>query len=355
MVSKAAMTELRVGIIGWGLAGRGFHGGFVRAVEGLALRSVATSREVDPAFGDVRVVSSAEAIIDDPDIDLVVVASPNRSHVPQARAALEAKKHVVVEKPVAANAAELRELVALAEDVDRLLVPYQNRRFDGDFLTVRSLLESGRLGRVHAFESSWPAYRPSTKQRSAWKAEPDPMHGLLFDLGPHLVDQAIALFGRPERVFGRVQTRRDGSDVVDVFALTTTYADGLTVRLGVDQLDPFDPPRFAVRGSAGAYVKYGVDAQEAQIREGRFADEVEDWGVEDAAAYGTLKTPEGTTTIPTERGDYRRFYAALRDAIRTGAPPPIDPSDVVLQLEIFEAAMRSSRTGEAIAIPGGER
>ncbi|MEQ9497053.1 MAG: Gfo/Idh/MocA family oxidoreductase [Deltaproteobacteria bacterium] len=330
-----------VGIIGWGLAGRGFHGGFILGVEGLALRAVATSRDVDAErFGDVAVVADAAALVARDDVDLVVVASPNRQHVEHAKAALAAGKHVVVEKPVAPDAASMRDLASAAQRAGRLLVPFQNRRYDGDFATVRAQLEGGHLGKIHRFESMWPAYRPSLAQRSAWKAESDPMHGLMFDLGPHLVDQAIVCFGRPTHVAARVQTRRPGSPVTDAFIIELRYGE-LTVRVGADHLDPVERPRFFVCGDAASFVKYGVEAQEAQIRSGALPHETPDWGMEAPDAYGKRIGPEGEVVVPTERGDYRQFYAAVRDAIVNGGPSPIDPYDVVLQLEILEAAVAS--------------
>ncbi len=336
-----------MGIIGWGLAGRGFHGAFVRAVDGLDLVAVATSRDVDrDVFGAVDVVD-VDTLLTREDVELVVVASPNLSHVPHAEAALAAGKHVVVEKPVAPDADAMRALVDTARAADRLVIPFQNRRFDGDFLTVKRLIEEGRLGAVHRYESTWPAYRPSLAQRSAWKAEPDPMHGVMFDLGPHLIDQAIALFGRPTHVSARVQTRRPGSPVTDAFAIELRYG-ALTVRVGADHLDPIARPRFAVIGDAATYEKHGVDAQEDQIRAAKLPHATEDWGVEDPSAYGRLITPEGATQVPTERGDYRHFYAAVRDAIVGGGPSPIDPADVILQLEILDAAVRSEATNTMI-------
>lgn len=344
------MADIGVGIIGWGLAGDRFHGAFVRAVPGLRVVSVATSRNVDPArFPDAKVVASAQAVISDPAVELVVIATPNRLHVPQAKAALAAGKHVVVDKPLARTAAEVEDLVASAEAAQCILTPYQNRRFDGDFRTVQDILRDGRLGAVHTFVSRWPTYRPSPKQRSAWKAEPDPMHGLLYDLGPHLVDQALVLFGAPGAVKAQVEANREGGAVSDWFRIQLSYESGPAVVLEVDQLDPFGPARFELRGSKGAYVKHGVDAQEASLRAGEDPGEAP-WGVEDPEAYGRLVTPDGEARVPTRAGDYRDFYAAVRDAIRGAGPNPVDPRDAILQLRIIEAAIASSASRREVGL-----
>ena len=344
------MSDIGVGVLGWGLAGEWFHGAFISAVPGLEIVSVATRREVDAArFPRAKVVRDAQAVFEDPAVELVVIATPNRLHVEQAHAALAAGKHVVVDKPIARTAEEARGLVKAATKAQRVLTPYQNRRFDGDFRTVQEILRDGRLGDLHFFRSRWPTYRPSPKQRSAWKAEPDPVNGLLYDLGPHLVDQALVLFGRPDCVKAQVEVNRAGGAVPDLFRIQLGYSDGPCVVLEVDQLDPFEPARFELRGAKGAYIKHGVDAQEASLRAGASPGEGP-WGEEPPEAYGRLVTPEGEVRVPTRAGDYRDFYSGVRDAIRGVGPAPVDPRDTIDQLEIIVAALASSSAGREVEI-----
>ncbi|MCA9972897.1 MAG: Gfo/Idh/MocA family oxidoreductase, partial [Anaerolineales bacterium] len=261
--------EVGVGLIGWGLAGRYFHAPFVQVTPGLALRGVVTRREVARTlFPEAQAVASVEALLADPAIALVIVASPNRLHVPQARAALAAGKHVVVEKPVAETAAAWQELIAAAQAADRLLIPFQNRRWDGDFRTVQQLIAAGLLGEVLTYESRWPKYRPQLTMRAGWKEAEGRTGGVLYDLGPHLVDQAICLFGRPARVYAQVATQRLDAATDDLMRLSIQFENGVQALLEVDLLNPFPGPRFNVRGRYGAYEIHGLDPQEARLRAG---------------------------------------------------------------------------------------
>lgn len=339
------MEPIGVGIIGWGLGGRGFHGAFVAAVEGFELRAVVTSRLIDgERYPNARAVPDVDALLGRDDIDLVVVASPNRLHAPNAVAALRANKHVIIEKPVTRTVADFDFLAETAAKAERHLIPYMNRRFDGDFVTVKKLLDDGRLGDVHTFVSRWPTYKPSTEARSAWKAEPDAMNGVLYDIGPHLIDQAIVLFGRPSHVWAQLETNRPGGAVPDLARLHLLYPSGPTVRIEVDQLDGLEPARFVVVGTGGAFEKRGIDAQEDGIRADVVPSEP-NWGEELAERWGRLVTPEGDTAIETERGDYKRFYEAVGALLRGEAETPAPLADVRLQLEIIETALRSAESG----------
>lgn len=339
---------VRVGLIGWGLAGRTMHAPFIRAVEGFELAAVVTSRELDAGlYPTARRLASVEELLQEPALDLVVVASPNSFHVEQTLAALKAGKHVVCDKPLAPTSSEVSRLAAAAEQAGRLLVPFQNRRWDGDFRTVRRLLESGQLGRVHVFESSWSKYQGLPRVRAAWKTEPD-FNGPLWDLCPHLVDQTIVLFGAPERVHARIAKHRPSGAVHDFVRLSLLYSDGLEVRLEVDQLDGFGGRRLALRGSAGSFDKRGFDPQEAALSSGRLP-EGEAWGREPEAAWGTLRVLDGEALsehrVETLPGDHRLFYSAVRDALVAGRPAPVSLADVSLQLRIIEAALRSHESG----------
>lgn len=335
----------RVALAGWGLAGRYFHAPFIATTPGLELAAVATSRQPDPAlFPGLQVVSSFGELASLPDIDVVVIATPNRLHAPQARVALAAGKHVVVEKPAAATSAEWAELVALAAMHHRLLVPFHNRRWDGDFRTVRALLEAGRLGPVHFFASAWPRYRPREAKRAGWKAEPDPTSGVLYDLGAHLVDQALLLFGEPESVTARVAHLRPDTVNDDWLRLTLTFPPTernpvrVTALLEVDSLNAAPVPRFHVRGRDATLEKFGLDPQEERLRAGALPGGP-GWGEEPQENWGTLYGPDGMRErAPTLPGDYGAFYRALYDSLAHGAPPPVDPHDALLQLQILESA-----------------
>lgn len=338
----------RVALAGWGLAGRYFHAPFIAATPGLELSAAATSRQPEQAlFPGLQVFSSFAELLSLPDIDVVVVATPNRLHVPQTRAALEAGKHVVVEKPAAPDSAAWAELVELAGEKQRLLVPFHNRRWDGDFLTVRALLAEGRLGPVHFFAGVWPRYRPQETKRAGWKAQPDPTAGVLYDLGAHLVDQALLLFGEPERVAARAASVRPGTVNDDWLRVTLEFPPTaqnplpVTALLEVDSLNAAPAPRFHVRGRDATFEKHGLDPQEAALRAGQMPGGP-GWGEEAEEHWGTVYGPEGRRErVPTLPGDYGAFYRALYTSLARGAPPPVDPRDAILQLQILESARRA--------------
>jgi len=347
-------VSIAVGLVGYGLAGRAFHAPLIDAVEELRLAAIATSRraEVAAAWPGVAVVDDPAALIADPSIDLVVVATPNATHAPLARAALEAGKHVVVDKPLAADAGEAESLVAAARAQGRLLSVFHNRRWDGDFLTVTRLLDDGTLGRLALYEARWDRFR--LEQRAGWKDRPGPGSGLLPDLGSHLIDQALRLFGLPEALTADLAAQRDHGAVEDYFELTLHYG-AMRAILSASTLVAAPRPRFALHGTAGSFVKAGLDPQEAWMAGGgRPADP--GYGEDAPDLHGTLTTPDGAARrISTERGDYRRFYEGMAEAIRTGARPPVDPADAVTGLRLIALARRSAAEGRRIAIAEGLR
>ena len=320
-------VTIRTALIGRGLGGGVFHAPLIRACEGLEL---------------VRWVGSAEAgaaaVADD--VELVVVSTPNAFHFPLARAALEAGKHVVVDKPFAVWVAEADALIELAAARGRVLSVFHNRRWDGDFLTVAKLLP--RLGTVRLYEAHWDRFRPAL--REGWKEDPGLGAGLLLDLGPHLIDQALTLFGLPKAVWADVLAQREGSRIDDYFALTLDYGP-MRVLLSASMLVAEPRPRFAVHGSGGSFVKYGVDPQEAELKAGADPRET---GAD--PADGVLTSADGTReTVATERGRYLSFYEGVAAAVRGEGPAPVDPADARDGLRIIEAARASAR--EARTIP----
>lgn len=338
----------RVGLLGWGNAGRFFHAPLIHAVPGLDLATIVTSRPgVQEQYPGVRIATTVDSVLNDATIDLVVVATPHKLHAPHAQAALAAGKHVVVEKPLATSAAEAEALIAETRAANRLLAAYHNRRWDGDFMTVQKLVASGLLGDLYAYESHWPLYRPTL--RGVWRENPDDLGGVLYDLGPHMIDQVLVLFGKPQSVCAEIATHRAGCRVDDFFRLHLCFPSGLSATLVVDMMAPISGPRFHLRGTQGSFEKRGLDPQEAALRAGK-TPAGEDWGVEPPVAWGRLCVGDLAGLafdgqIATMPGDYRQFYRGVYEALRGDGPPPVDPEDAALQLRIIEAALESARSG----------
>ena len=335
---------LRVAVVGYGLGGAAFHAPFIDAADGLEVAAVVTS---DPDRAEAAVTRYPNAtVLPDADavwamadrLDLAVLATPNRTHVPLGMAALDAGLHVVVDKPLAAFAADARRLVDAAGNRDRILTVYQNRRWDGDFRTLRRLLADGALGAVHRMESRFEGWRPVPKP--GWRQDPAPEEagGLLYDLGAHLIDQALLLFGPIADLYAEVDRRRPSARVDDDVFLALTHESGVRSHLWMNKIAAARGPRFRVLGSQATWVKHEYDPQEARVRAGGDPREP-GFGEEPESAWGTLSDGRGTRRVPTEPGRYTAFYVALADAIRGGGPPPVDPEDAVVVLEIIEAAL----------------
>lgn len=339
---------VRTGLIGFGLAGRAFHAPLIAVEPRLELAAVVTSRadEVNTAHPGAKVLAGAEELIADPAIDLVVIATPNTLHAPLARAALEAGKHVVVDKPFVTDPAEGDALIALAKARGRVLSVFHNRRWDGDFHTVERLVREGMLGEIMLAELCFDRFRPGVRQR--WREAPGPGAGLLADLGPHLVDQALRLFGPPESVTADIAIQRAAASVDDYFAITLGYGRARVV-LASSTLIADPRPRFALHGTRGSFVKNSIDPQEPALRAGGSPD-APGFGVEPPEAYGRLTLGDAAAEpVPSERGDWRQFYAEMTDAILDGAPPPVAPEDAVTGLRILDLARRSAAEGRTVS------
>lgn len=342
---------LNVALLGYGLAGRVFHAPFVRATSGLRLTAVVTSNADRQALvrrdlgADVRVLDRVEHVWDDAEsYDLVVVGTPNGTHVPLALAALAAGLHVVVDKPFAPTAAEARRVAIAARAAGRLAIPFHNRRWDGDLRTVQRLVADGSLGTVWRFESRFERWRAEPKPR--WTA-PDARanaEGILHDIGTHLVDQALHLFGAVHRVYAELDARHAGVTTEDDATLLLTHASGVRSRLVASAVAANSGPRFAVYGSRAGYEKFGLDPQEDALRsgDGRVQPGGAEWGAEPESRWGTLGTGDERRAVRTERGDYGAFYAGVAAAITDGAPPPVSADDAVAGLAVLDAALRSS-------------
>jgi predicted dehydrogenase len=350
-----------VGLVGYGLAGSVFHAPLIAATEGLALDTVVTSNperqeQARAAFPGVRVAATADELLARAgELDLVVIASPNKTHVPLATAALEAGLPVVVDKPVAGTAAEARNLAALADKRGLLLSVFQNRRWDNDFLTLRRLIDEGALGDVWRFESRFERWRPQLK--GGWRESGDPAEigGLLYDLGSHVVDQALVLFGPAAQVYAESDVRRAGAQTDDDTFVAITHASGVRSHLYVSATTAQLGPRFRVLGSQAGYVKYGLDPQEAALRDGARPGDGTAWGVEPEALWGRVGSGESPATgggrpVPTLPGDYPAYYAAIAAALRDGARNPVTALEAAAALDVLEAARRSARDGVVVSL-----
>jgi predicted dehydrogenase len=345
------MTDaIGVGLIGYGMAARVFHAPVITSVEGLRLRKVVERRAAESRarYPWVEVVGETDALLGDEAVELVVVATPNESHFELARRALLAGKHVVVEKPFAVTSEEAGRLIGLARERGKVLTAYHNRRWDGDFLTVRKLLADGLLGRLDEYESRFDRFRDEPRP-GAWREEPGPGAGLLYDLGPHLIDQALVLFGPPRAVEADVQRQRRFARADDFFELTLHY-EGPRVTLGAGMLAREPTPRFRLRGAEGSFVKYGLDPQEEALKAGRTPAEP-GWGEEPPERWGTLDTRAGgARRVETLAGRYQDFYRNVAEAVRGRAAPPVKPEEARDTVRIIELAFQSSAERRAVPL-----
>jgi scyllo-inositol 2-dehydrogenase (NADP+) len=354
-------TDIGVGIIGFGLAAKVFHAPFVSAVPGLKLVAFVERKSDDAhkVYPETKTVRTVEDLLADPEIQLVVVATPNETHYSLAKQALSAGKHVVIDKPLAGSSAEAEELIAVGSANGVVVAPFHNRRWDGDFLTVRKVLADESLGRLVTFESHFDRYRPIQRENT-WKEAANSANGLLMDLGPHLVDQCVALFGKPKTVTASVRCDRDKTDIEDAFDICLGY-NGLLAWCRSSMLACDASPRFLLHGTAGSFKKYGLDPQEPALVAGAKVPLIGDpapWLPEAQQHWGTLTVAPiladpGTLVVqpvPTIPGDYRHFYANLRDTINGTAELAIPSAAGYLAVRLLELARQSSQEGRTIAV-----
>jgi predicted dehydrogenase len=361
-----AEREIGVGIIGYGLGGRVFHAPFVNAVSGLRLVAIMqrTGDAAAEAYPAAKIVRSVEELLADRSIELVVVTTPNETHYALAKQALEAGKHVVVDKPFAATSEQARALGELAKSKGLLVIPFHNRRWDGDFLTVKKLIAEQAVGRLVTFESHFDRFRPIPRE-GTWKEAENPANGMLFDLGPHLVDQVLALFGAPATITASVRSDRDQTAIEDAFDITLSYpgvnGKGLLAHCHASYLVCDAAPRFLLHGTWGSFRKVGVDPQEPTLVAGakvpaQGSQEV--WLKEDSSRWGTLTVAPDpadpamlvVSKVETEMGDYRGYYASVRDAVLGIAPPTITAEDGFRVIRLLELARQSSAEGRTIKV-----
>ena len=343
-------VPIRVALIGYGLAGSVFHAPLIAVCPPLRLDVIVTSdpeRRAKAAhdFPRTRVVDSADRVWDlARELDLAVIATPNRTHVPLSRAAMAAGLAVVVDKPFAPTAAEGRALIAEAGKRNVWLTVFQNRRWDSDFLTVRRLVAEGVLGTVLRLDSRFDRWRPVPK--GGWRERGDPAEagGLLYDLGSHLIDQALLLLGPAESVYAELDHRRDGMPVDDDAFVALTHVSGARSHLSMTVVAAQPGPRFHVLGSKAAYLKFGPDVQEDALKRGERPGRPS-WGEETSERWGTVGAGDDVRPVRTVAGAYQDFYMGVARALCDGGAPPVDPNDAVAGLEIIEAAQLSAKWG----------
>jgi predicted dehydrogenase len=345
----ATKKTIRVALIGFGFVGKTFHAPLIQSVPGLEL-AVVSSRHPDTVRRDVpgaQVLADPEGAATHPDVDLVVIASPNETHVPLATVALNAGKHVVVDKPFTITLEEARGLGKLAQTRQRLLSVFQNRRWDSEFLGARAVIKEGRLGDVLHFESHFDRFRPEIQGR--WREVAGPGAGLWYDLGPHLVDQTLQLFGLPESVGAKLVKQRHGAQTNDWFHVLLGYGR-LQAILHGSVVVAGGVPRMTIHGTRGSWLKYGLDCQEEQLRRG-IAPGSEGWGEDPQRALLHDGSSERASELPLPKGDQRQYYLGIRDALRNGAPNPVTPAQAIAVMAILETAVQSSETGQVLPLP----
>jgi len=345
MSLSSNVPPLRVALVGYGYAGKLFHAALIDAVPGLELRVIGSNRP-DAVHADRpdAVVCAPEAAVTHPDVDLVVIAAPNDRHAPLAEAALRAGKHVVVDKPFTVTLAEARHLARVARETGRLLSVFQNRRWDSDFLALQAALGSGAVGEAMHVEAHFDRYRPQVRAR--WREQAGQGTGIWFDLGPHLVDQALLLLGLPDAVSASFARQRAGAEAPDWAHVVLHFGERRAI-LHASMLVPGGTPRWIVHGTRGTFIKRRMDQQEAQLLAG-MAPGAPGWGVDDDVGLLIDGATSTTTEVAAPAGDQRAYYAAVRDAILGRSANPVPPVQAVAVMAVLEAAVAAAETGAAV-------
>lgn len=337
------------------MAGQVFHAPVISSVENLNLKAIQTSNAANikvaqERYPNAEIVFQTSALLFDETIDLIVIATPNHTHYALAKKALEADKHVIVDKPLTVTSAEGFELTDLAQTRNKILTVHHNRRWDSDFLTVRKIIEKELLGRLIEAEIHYDRYRPIFRG-GTWKEENLPGTGVLYDLGSHLIDQAQTMFGLPEAVTGFIKTTRIGGKIPDSFEVLLHYKD-LKVTLKASMLVRAELPHYILLGEKGSFVKYGMDVQEDALKNGAIPARTVNWGVEPKDLWGKINTEINGLhligKIESEPGDYRKFYENVRDAILLKNSLNISGTQAANTIKIIELAMQSQKEKRTI-------
>lgn len=350
---------INVGLIGFGLAGRVFHGPVLRSVPGFVIRSIYTTspQNIEMAkekHPDANIVTDAQAIFSDEAVDLVVVATPNSSHYDLAAAAIEAGKHIIVDKPFMITSQDADRIIEKAERKGVCLSVFQNRRWDSDFLTVKKIVREGLAGDLLEFENRLDRYAPIAKQ--AWRYDDIPGSGMLYDLGAHLIDQVMDLFGNPSAVTADVRKQRRGAKAADSFEVLLHYENGLKAVAQSSMMARIPTPRFTVVGQNGVFAKYGFDIQEDVLKTGALPAETGSWGTEPSAYHGHLCATVGGVDfdgrIVSEQGDYRKYYENILAVLQGKEELIVTPRQARNVIRVIEYAAQSSEKGVTVACDG---
>lgn len=345
------MRILNTALIGFGYAGQTFHAPLITATLGLRLAAIVSGNpgKVRALWPDVPVLATPDAAFADPSVDLVVIATPNDTHADLARRALAAGKHVVVDKPFTVDLSDARDLLVLAQDANRLLSIFHNRRWDADFLALRSLIEDGVLGRITQFESHFDRFRPVMRDR--WRERAGPGAGIWFDLAPHLIDQALCLFGIPQSIQADIASQRPGDGAPDYFHAVLRYAVAKRVILHGSMLTPDNSLRFAVHGDGGSFIKHGLDSQEDALKAGKTPGCV-GWGIDPLPGRLTRIVDDRVevTDYHGPPGEYRQYFTAIHTAITQGAANPVPPEQALRVMELIEAGVQSANLKREVAV-----
>ena len=342
--------KVRVGLVGYGFASKTFHAPLIAGTSEMELAAVSSSdaAKVHADWPAMQVVADPQTLFDDPTIQVIVIPTPNDTHFPLAKAALTAGKHVVVDKPFTVTLAEARELNALAKTKGLLLSVFHNRRWDSDFLTLKALLADGTLGEVRYLESHFDRFRPEVRQR--WREMKGAGSGIWFDLGPHVIDQALQLFGKPDAINVDMAELRPGAQTTDYFHAVLTYPQRRVVLHG-SMLVAAESARFQVHGTRGSYIKYGLDPQEDRLKDGARPPQ-EDWGYD--MRDGVLTLAEGEVmvekTLLTIPGNYPAYYAAIRDAVNGTGSNPVTAEEAIQVMELIELGLQSAEKGQTLSL-----
>jgi predicted dehydrogenase len=344
---------INVALTAYGMSGEVFHAPLLTSHPGFKLKKVVErkSQKSSAAYPSIEVVREYEALLTDPAIDLIVVNTPNSLHYEQARKALEAGKHVVVEKPFTVTSQEAKDLIAFAQAQNRMLSVFQNRRWDGDFLTVRQVVESKLLGQLVEFEAHYDRYR-NYVEANTWKEETGPGSGILYNLGSHMIDQALVLFGMPVSVTADIRVQRPGGKIDDSYDIRMSYKD-MKVVLKSSYLVREPGPRYIMHGVSGTFMKYGIDPQEDALKAGGKPTD-KNWGADPKPFWGTINTQiqnlHLTGQIETLPGNYLQYYENVYQAITSGKPLAVQAQEALQGIRIIEAAIESSRTQQTIVL-----
>ncbi|MEY8349487.1 oxidoreductase [Bacillus cereus] len=342
------MKKIGVGIVGFGFSSTTFHIPLLQTIDEFDIRAVVSSKEevVKEALPTVEVVHTIGELVKRDDIDLVVITSPNTTHFPFVKEAIIHGKHVVVEKPFVVSVEEGEELIRLAKEYNVVVSVYHNRRFDNDFLTIKKLVEEKQIGNVYTYEAHFDRFRPYVRDR--WREKNLPGSGILYDLGSHLIDQVLHLFGKPDAVSADIVKQRPGAETDDYFHIVLHYG-AKRVILHSSSYVKHAGPHFSVHGDKGSIVKYGMDSQEEQLKAGMKPGSA-GYGEDSESNFAVLETEEEVKCIPTEVGCYEMYYKGIRDSIVSGAPVPVTAEEGLQVIRVIQAAIESSETGRVISL-----